>query len=38
MASGKDRSAHPNPNDEGGHMFKYHPRDARGYPKYEFAG
>ncbi|KAJ5747318.1 anterior fat body protein [Penicillium nucicola] len=38
MASGKDRSANPEPNDEGGHMFKYHPRDARGYPKYEFAG
>ncbi|KAJ5308811.1 anterior fat body protein [Penicillium antarcticum] len=30
MASGKDRSANPEPNDEGGHMFKYHPGDARG--------
>ncbi|KAL2786259.1 hypothetical protein BJX66DRAFT_346962 [Aspergillus keveii] len=38
MASGKDRSENPEPGDEGGHMFKYHPVSARGYPKHEFAG
>jgi sugar lactone lactonase YvrE len=38
MASGKDRTTNPEANDEGGHMFKFHPGDARGYPKFEFAG
>ncbi|KAL2830680.1 hypothetical protein BJY01DRAFT_254560 [Aspergillus pseudoustus] len=38
MASGIDRSENPEPGDEGGHMFKYHPESARGYPKHEFAG
>ncbi|KAL4865741.1 SMP-30/Gluconolaconase/LRE-like region-domain-containing protein [Aspergillus spectabilis] len=38
MASGKDHSEHPERGGEGGHMFKYHPVDARGYAKHEFAG
>ncbi|KAJ5256566.1 Anterior fat body protein [Penicillium angulare] len=38
IASGKDRRANPAPNDEGGHMFRYKPTDARGQPKHEFNG
>lgn len=38
VTSGKDRRPNPNPDDEGGHMFRYKPTDARGQPKPEFAG
>ncbi|KAF9885649.1 hypothetical protein FE257_012740 [Aspergillus nanangensis] len=38
VATGLDRSGHPAPSDEGGHMFMYKPDGARGQPKYEFAG
>ncbi|KAJ5135901.1 Anterior fat body protein [Penicillium atrosanguineum] len=38
MASGKDRRPNPDPQDEGGHMFRYKPTDAHGKPKHEFAG
>lgn len=38
VATGRDRSPDAKPDDEGGHMFMYKPKDARGQPKYEFAG
>lgn len=38
VASGKDRKPSAKPDDEGGHMFRFKPTDARGQPKHEFAG
>lgn len=38
VASGKWRGERPIPGDEGGHMFRFKPTDARGQPKHEFAG
>lgn len=38
LASGKWRGKREIPGDEGGHMFKFKPGDARGQPKYEFSG
>ncbi|RJE22940.1 SMP-30/Gluconolaconase/LRE-like region [Aspergillus sclerotialis] len=38
VASGMDRSPNAKPDDEGGHMFRFKPSDARGQPKFEFAG
>ncbi|CAL5874230.1 uncharacterized protein PFLUO_LOCUS8518 [Penicillium psychrofluorescens] len=38
VASGKDRRSNARADDEGGHMFRYKPTDARGQPKHEFAG
>jgi sugar lactone lactonase YvrE len=38
VASGKDRRPRAKADDEGGHMFRYKPGDARGQPKYEFDG
>ncbi|KAJ5679943.1 anterior fat body protein [Penicillium macrosclerotiorum] len=38
VATGKDRRANPAPGDEGGHLFRYKPTDARGQPKHEFDG
>jgi sugar lactone lactonase YvrE len=38
VASAKDQSAKARSDDEGGCMFRFKPRDARGQAKYEFAG
>jgi sugar lactone lactonase YvrE len=38
IASGKDRSENAREDDEGGHIFAFKPRIAKGYLKYEFAG
>ncbi|THC95583.1 hypothetical protein EYZ11_004955 [Aspergillus tanneri] len=38
VASGMDRGEHPDPGDDGGHMFLYKPLTAKGQPKYEFGG
>lgn len=39
VASGMDRKKKAGPDDEGGHMFKYHvPAGTKGMPKNEFAG
>ncbi|RAO73080.1 uncharacterized protein BHQ10_009092 [Talaromyces amestolkiae] len=38
LASGKWRGKREIVGDEGGHMFKFKPGDARGQAKYEFAG
>lgn len=36
-ATGKDKSPNAKSDDEGGHMFRYKPTEAKGQPKYEFA-
>jgi sugar lactone lactonase YvrE len=38
IATGKDRKPTAKADDEGGHMFRYRPRGAKGTLKYEFAG
>jgi hypothetical protein len=37
-ATGRDKSSRAKSEDEGGHMFRYKPEEARGQPKYEFVG
>ena len=38
LATGKWRGTKEIAGDEGGHMFRFKPSDARGQPKHEFAG
>ena len=38
VASGRDKSPNAKVDDEGGHMFRYKPKHARGMAKFEFQG
>ena len=38
VVSGKDKSAAPGADSEGGHVFRFRPKGVQGTPKYEFAG
>lgn len=38
VATGKDRKPTAKPDDEGGHMFKYHAMGTKGVAKFEFKG
>lgn len=37
-ATGKDKRPEARTGDDGGHMFRYKPVTARGFPKFEFLG
>lgn len=38
LTTARDRSENPDPNDDGGHIYKFLPDGAKGQPKNEFAG